>query len=278
MFERSGGTADHEPVSSESVRETLEHSEKQFSEVEDTLGLNINGLFHEVRELNHEGEEPGKIFEQIDWAWEQPKRVLEYEGDISKADLAYLAAKGHMKRLDFRQGGEMFPVRDQFGLSRYTEFVANLARSEFEELEITTSERFDLLDAKRDYFQKRGKADLHGYPKNKVLEVVNNPGFDKTKLAIAHDTAKERMDDGEFKQKFISSIKELQDQRVKVGSKLAAKRYAETEEYDVSEFLMPDMKLYHETMDLFKKVESNIESKRHQLRTGDSEDEDYQNT
>lgn len=277
MQPRAESNHDTDLVSSEMVKETLEFSDTQLSEVEDVLGLNIDGVFHEIREVKDSEAEPGEVFEKIDWAWGKPKRVLEFTSNPSKGDLAYLAVMGHMKRLDFQGGGDMFPVMDQFALSRYSEFVANLARNEFEELEVTTNERYDLLDAKREYFQKRGEADIHGFPKNDVLDIVNQPEFDKTKLAVEYDIAGETVKDEDFRREFRGSIKELQDQRAKVASKLAAKRYAETEEYDVSEFIMPDMQLYQETMDLFKVVENKVESKRHDLRTGDAEDSDDQN-
>lgn len=260
--------------SSDVIRDTLEFSETTVSQIEDVLGMSVE-VFDSADEVE-EVDSPGEVVNQMGWITDRDDMVLQISGEISPSDLAYLAVKGQIKRFDFRDFGRMFPVEDSFSKRIYTEFVANLARfevndyfakNEKEKLSansfLSAGARHDLLAARDEYMRKRRKAANHGMPSNKIIEAVNSGAFSGSQPALEYDVAESTVLDDEVKEKFHESIENYIRAIENCAAPLAAKKYHHIEEdYEISEFIVPSERLFHDTRDYMDSIEADLEAKR----------------
>lgn len=257
----------------------MNFSDTTVSEVEEVLGMSVD-VFDEAVEVESD-ERAGDVVNQMDWLSSDEKMVLRYSGEVSPTDLAYLAVKGQMKRFDFTDFGRMFPAEDRFSKQLYTEFVANLARfevnnyfAENDEEKISANSflsagaRHDLLSARDNYMSQRTEAMKYGLPSNAILEAVQSAGFNETQLWLEYDVAKHELVDEEVAKDFRSAIKDYVSARLNCAAPLAAKKYHHIEEdYEVSDFIVPDEQLLHDTIDYMHSIESDLEAKRQLNKT-----------
>ncbi|MFB6143893.1 MAG: hypothetical protein ABEJ98_01145 [Candidatus Nanohaloarchaea archaeon] len=268
--------------STEVIKDTLDFSETTVSQVEEVLGMSVE-VFDDAVKVEDE-EVPGRVVNQMGWLSSDDKMVLQYSDELSPSDLAYLAVKGQIKRFDFRDFGKMFPVPDRFSKRLYTEFVANLARFDvnnyFAEEEkdkisansfLSAGARYDLLDARDEYMEKRKEAADHGMPSNDILELKNSGEYQGSQLWLEYDISKETVVDKEVLREFQSSIKNYLNAIEGCAAPIAAKKYHHIEEdYEISEFIVPSEQLFHDTIDYMDSVIADFENKRQLNRSRNS--------
>lgn len=260
--------------SSSIIKDTLDFSETTVLEVEEVLGMSVE-VFDDAVKVE-DGETPGKVVNQMGWISDQDEMVLQFTDDISPSDLTYLAVKGQIKRFDFRNFGRMFPVEDSFSKRIYTEFVANLARfdvndyfakNEKDKISansfLSAGARHDLLAARDDYMKNRGKAANHGMPSNMIIELVNSGKFSGSQPWLEYDIAEGTVVDDEVLENFQDSINNYISAIENCAAPLAAKKYHHIEEdYEISDFIVPSERLFHDTRDYMDSIEADLESKR----------------
>lgn len=231
------------PNSREMIKDELNYSEKQVSDIEDALGTSTEGTFDSIEEKDSD-----KDYAEVGVTTDG-EVLMQYSGSPSKADVAGSAAIGKMLQLDRKGEMSVVPDNNSHNQQLYSGFVGALARSKFEPLHIGPQKRNNLKASKLRYKEAKQRAREHGL-KEELDSLV------KEHAATIGDSV---IEDEEVRTDFRQSINEYSEAMKSVLPLLAAKHMEVFEEgKEFSDFILPDKDAYNTAIHYMKGFEETI--------------------
>lgn len=231
------------------LEEELDLDPMDVEGIERVLGTNLGNSIDDIRNSEIESRPKNRVFrEEGITSVGKADVVLEYSQGMKAGELASLLMRGKMLKIN-QEMGDVLPGDDGFERRTYEQFVLQLPKDKIDGVNVSVSEKEEFARAWRKY--QNVEAQVEG-------EIEGNlpryPG--RKRLLTKRTVVSGKPISSNLKNEYIAALDRYQEQREKVLSKIAAKRYNELNpEEELAQFIYPRGTLYGETMKFINETE-----------------------